>query len=109
MKLMILPALAAILTTGAHAETIDYSQQPLGPLELDAYGPGVAQDATGRAFRFKLGALGAAPRTRHHRPDYIDWSEQPMGEIRQDAYGPGTHSDATGRPFHVEPFTTDDD
>jgi|GEM_PF-1033531 len=95
--------LAALLPLTAQGEYIDYSRQPLGTLEPNAYGPGIAKDATGRAFRFKPGPLGAAPRTRQNRPGYVDWSEQPLGEIRQDYYGPGTDTDATGRPFHAEP------
>ena len=109
MKPLILLTLAAILPPATQAEYIDYGRQPLGTLEPNAYGPGIAKDATGRAFRFKPGPLGSDPRTRHHRPDYIDWGEQPMGEIRQDAYGPGTHSDATGRPFHTEPYAPGND
>jgi len=101
MKRLIL--LAALLPLTAQGENIDYSRQPLGEIRQNLYGPGVSADATGRAFRFKPGPLGAAPRTRQNRPGYVDWSEQPMGEIRQDAYGIGTGTDQTGRPFHAEP------
>lgn len=103
MKPLILLTLAAILPPAIQAEYIDYSRQPLGTLEPNAYGPGIAKDATGRAFHYAPGPLGAAPRTRQNRPGYVDWSEQPMGEIRQDAYGIGTDADETGRPFHAEP------
>lgn len=107
MKPLIL--IATLISTAAQAEYIDWGKQPTGKIRSDAYGPGIASDATGRPFRFKPGPLGATPRTRQTRPGYVDWGQQPLGEIRQDYYGPGIDADESGRPFHAEPGFPGDD
>lgn len=62
---------------------------PLGPVTLNAYGPGVHMDGTGRALRFQdMGSGFSAPA---------------LGPITPNAYGPGVHMDATGRPMRLEP------
>ena len=53
----------------------------LGPATLNAYGPGINSDATGRSF--------------YWRPDF---GGPALGPITPNAFGPGIGMDGTGRP-----------
>lgn len=58
----------------------------LGPINTDAYGPGLHSDATGRSFTY---------RTRD--------GQQTNGPVQQDGYGLGVHMDQFGRPVYAVP------
>ena len=60
----------------------------LGPPTLNAYGPGINSDATGRPFQYE---------TQDNQPV--------TGEsVRPNAYGPGIGMDAYGRPVQARPW-----
>jgi hypothetical protein len=58
----------------------------LGPAKLNAYGPGLHSDSTGRSFIF---------RTRD--------GESTRDPVKLDSYGPGVHMDQYGRPVYAVP------
>lgn len=60
--------------------------KPMGPIKIDAYGPGLHSDATGRSFTF---------RTQDGQKTY--------GPVQLDGYGLGVHTDQYGRPVYAIP------
>lgn len=58
----------------------------VGPVRLDAYGPGLHSDGTGRPFSY---------RTRDGR--------LAVGTVVPDGYGPGVHKDQSGQPVYAVP------
>ena len=96
MKVMLLVILAAVLVAGP---AWSWDEQPLGipaageaplfgPPKLNAYGPAIHSDATGRPFQY--GTSEGEPAL-----------SVPM---KPDAYGPGIGMDNFGQPIQARPW-----